>query len=151
MGESVDIEKVRSQFAAHGMQGAIKLVNFLYEEDKAGRQPLEIGSSSIGPHGMGQLYIGRPKSDPPVTPLESMAEIAAGLGDLKPEHLPKIDEVLEQFALISSLEPEGDVTIYTAKGTFIIPPEVYKGRRQPHTDEELEPFRVSKDDPRLLF
>lgn len=57
-----------------------------------------------------------------------------------------IEKIAKSFFETIDAPPAGPVYSFSKHGTFIIPPEAYKRHM---TDDELEAFRVKRDDPRL--
>jgi hypothetical protein len=99
--ESLNTQVIRTRFEQANMPGAVRMIDFLTSEKGSG--VLEIGSSSIGPNGMGRLYLGNPPSKKfpqrqVRKPIEDLLNMSLKLSSYKPDELVYVDKVLGEMA-----------------------------------------------------
>ena len=95
----------------------------------------------------GILYFGgREIGGHKITAAEHLEYLAIIFSSLSKRAAQDIEKIALSFFQAIDAPPAGPVYCYSKHGTFIIPPEAYKRHM---TDDELEAFRVNRDDPRL--
>ena len=82
-----------------------------------------------------------------ITVSEHLEYLAVVFGGLSEKAASDVDKIALSLVEMSDAPPAGPVYSFGKDGTFIIPPEAYKRHM---TAEEKEPFRVERDDLRLL-
>lgn len=140
---NVDVAALRASYLELNMPGMVELIDFLSSEK--GSQCNEIGSSSIGPYGTGVLYLGRPRANPPETPLESIQLVLPTMPTILQKYgregLDKLDKVMGSFAQWAQAKPSGDSMLFREDGEYRLTPEEY-AQFTANPDMDLEPFRV---------
>jgi hypothetical protein len=161
MSTEVDIEKLREFYTSFQCHGVVALIDYLASPEA--EDLIEIGSGTIGLNEIlkevwldadahmasawfrvKSLYIG--SRDGSVTPLQWLQSLSEEFEKVSVPGRKQFDEICAGFVEMCQATPAGNVMSYTSKGTFSIPPDVYKTRRK-LSDEEMEQYRVTPSKP----
>jgi hypothetical protein len=95
----------------------------------------------------GVLYFGgREIAGHRITVAEHLEYLAVAFSKLSAAAATDVNDIAANFYESRNATPVGSVYCFSKNGTFIIPAEAYKRNM---SDEEKEPYRVERDDPRL--